>query len=656
MSVNNEIQNEGRAATVEKMLPQNGVYASLFDKINLTPVAEMGGLNGFEDNAVMAETSADERVTAAVQVFMQCLHKSGQKVEKLDKTLLDHHIAELDFQISRQLDEVMHNDAFQKVESVWRGLKSLVDKTDFRQNVKLEILDLSKEELRQDFEDSAEIVQSGLYKQTYIAEYDTPGGEPIAAVISAYEFDATAQDVALMRNISKVSAAAHMPFIGSAGPKFFLKESMEEVAAIKDISNYFDRAEYIKWQSFRDTDDPRYIGLVMPRVLGRLPYGPDIPGEGVRIWRESSAPSSIVAWVTTGGSPAMQQQVLMNSLMNWFHQHVKAVFMDENPDVPAIAPTAVLWGMGPILAGSLATSAWTAWLSRHTAMQQVAGWQPVGTDSTVISPFPDFILPLLPEGRGLTPRGRAFRCALWIFTLAAIAALLSSGWNNRQLLQRVSFDIARYDRIPMHDFGPKADAVAVLRDDAAELDDWARNGIPARMGLGLYQGERLRMPVLDAIRSWVPPPPPPEPQPKPKPVPKIVRLDSMSLFDSGKSVLKAGSTKMLVNSLVGVKAKPGWLIVVAGHTDNTGTPQLNQPLSLKRAAAVRDWMRDTGDLPESCFAVQGYGESRPVATNDTADGRALNRRVEISLVPQANACQLPGEPTASSQDDDVSQH
>ncbi|RQM36300.1 OmpA family protein, partial [Erwinia psidii] len=104
-----------------------------------------------------------------------------------------------------------------------------------------------------------------------------------------------------------------------------------------------------------------------------------------------------------------------------------------------------------------------------------------------------------------------------------------------------------------------------------------------------------------------------------------------------------GSTKMLVNSLVGIKAKPGWLIVVAGHTDNTGNPQLNQTLSLQRAAAVRDWMRDTGDVPESCFAVQGYGESRPVATNDTPDGRALNRRVEISLVPQANACQIPGE-------------
>ncbi|MFG7818131.1 type VI secretion system contractile sheath domain-containing protein, partial [Klebsiella pneumoniae] len=83
---------------------------------------------------------------------------------------------------------------------------------------------------------------------TYTAEYDTPGGAPIGSVISAYEFDASPQDVALLRNISRVSAAAHMPFIGAVGPAFFLKETMEEVAAIKDIGNYFDRAEYIRWK------------------------------------------------------------------------------------------------------------------------------------------------------------------------------------------------------------------------------------------------------------------------------------------------------------------------------------------------------------------------------------------------------------------------
>ncbi|VAX70148.1 OmpA/MotB domain-containing protein [Enterobacter cloacae] len=378
------------------------------------------------------------------------------------------------------------------------------------------------------------------------------------------------------------------------------------------------------------------------------------PGEGVRVWRESSAPGSVAEWVTSGGTPAVQQQVLMNSLMNWFRQHVQAVFMDENPDVPVIAPVAVLWGMGPILAGSLATSAWTTWLSRHTAMQQVSGWQPVGTDSTVISLFPDFILPLLPEGRGLTPRERTWRCALGILTLVAIAALLSSGWNNRQLLQRVSFDIVRYNSIAMDDYGPKASAVQVLREDAALLDEHARNGVPARLGLGLYRGVRLRIPVLEAIRSYVPPSPPPKPVEKV--APKIIRLDSMSLFDTGKWALKPGTTKLLVNSLVGIKAKPGWLIVVAGHTDSTGDDQSNQVLSLKRAESVRDWMRDTGDVPESCFAVQGYGESRPVATNDTAEGRALNRRVEISLVPQANACQLPGNTPAPSQDDGVSKN
>ncbi|QCP59987.1 type VI secretion system contractile sheath large subunit [Pantoea sp. SO10] len=274
MSVQNETHANG-ATTVLDRPAAGGIYASLFEKINLNPVSELSDLNVWQDNQAMSDATADERVTAAMQVFLTRLKISGAKVEKLDKNLLDHHIAELDRQISRQLDAVMHHDEFQKVESAWRGLKSLVDKTDFRQNVKIEVLDVSKDDLRQDFEDAPEIIQSGLYLQTYVAEYDTPGGEPIGAVISAYEFDASAQDVALLRNLSKVAASAHMPFIGSVGPQFFLKESMEEVAAIKDIGNYFDRAEYIKWKSFRDTDDSRYIGLTMPRVLGRLPYGPD---------------------------------------------------------------------------------------------------------------------------------------------------------------------------------------------------------------------------------------------------------------------------------------------------------------------------------------------------------------------------------------------
>ncbi|WP_442963060.1 type VI secretion system contractile sheath large subunit [Pseudomonas sp. Leaf127] len=251
------------------------VYHTLFSSINLNPVTALGDVETFQNVEALSEASTDERVTAAVSVFLDLLKQSSHKVERLDKTLLDEHIASLDWQISRQLDAVMHHPDFQRVESTWRGLKMLIDQTDFRQNVRIELLDLSKEHLVQDFDDAPEIAQSGLYIQTYVQEYDTPGGEPIAAAISNYEFDRSPRDTALLRNIAKVAAAAHMPFIGSVGPAFFGKQTMEEVAAIKDIGNYFDRAEYIKWKAFRDSDDSRYIGLTMPRVLGRLPYGPD---------------------------------------------------------------------------------------------------------------------------------------------------------------------------------------------------------------------------------------------------------------------------------------------------------------------------------------------------------------------------------------------
>jgi type VI secretion system protein ImpC len=203
------------------------------------------------------------------------IQDSSQTVDRLDKSLLDFHIAKLDKLISNQLDNILHHPEFQAIESTWRGLKFLVDRTDFRQNVKIDVLDVSKEALIRDFEDSPEVIQSGLYSHTYINEYDTPGGQPFASIISAYEFNRSPQDIELLRNISKVSAAAHMPFIGSVGPEFFGKETMEEVASIKDIGNYFDRAEYIKWNSFRNTDDARYIGLTLPRFLARLPYGSD---------------------------------------------------------------------------------------------------------------------------------------------------------------------------------------------------------------------------------------------------------------------------------------------------------------------------------------------------------------------------------------------
>jgi len=128
-------------------------------------------------------------------------------------------------------------------------------------------------------------------------------------------------------------------------------------------------------------------------------------------------------------------------------------------------------------------------------------------------------------------------------------------------------------------------------------------------------------------------------QPQPA-VPGTVHLDSLSLFDAGSIELKPGSTKVLINALVNIKAQPGWLIVIVGHTDTTGDAEQNLQLSYARASAVRDWMQRMGDLPDNCFAVQGAAGKQPIASNDTASGRAANRRVDIRLMPQAQACAL----------------
>lgn len=267
-------KNVQNAGSVKKgNAVQQSVYESLFDKINLNTVSTAPTFDHYTNNTALSESATNERISVAINVFLKMIQDSAQTVDRLDKSLLDFHIAKLDKLISNQLDNILHHPEFQAIEGAWRGLKFLVDRTDFRQNVKIDVLDVSKDALIRDFEDSPEVIQSGLYSHTYINEYDTPGGQPFASIISAYEFDRSPQDIELLRNISKVSAAAHMPFIGSVGPQFFGKETMEEVASIKDIGNYFDRAEYIKWNSFRNTDDARYIGLTLPRFLARLPYG-----------------------------------------------------------------------------------------------------------------------------------------------------------------------------------------------------------------------------------------------------------------------------------------------------------------------------------------------------------------------------------------------
>lgn len=252
-------------------------YQEVCDAMNIQPITQPLQLNQFITAEDMANKSRDERMTAALQIFIEMIAGQESQAERVDRVLLDHYIARIDEALSEQLNEVLHHEQFQASESIWRSLNYLVDHTDFRHNIKVEVLDVDKETLRTDLEDAADTTQSGLYQHIYVQEYDTPGGEPISAVISSYEFDAGIPDITMLSELAKVSASAHCPFIGSVGAKFFHKNQIEEITKIEDLSNYLDRAEYIRWNSFRESEDSRYIGLTLPRFLLRLPYGESNP-------------------------------------------------------------------------------------------------------------------------------------------------------------------------------------------------------------------------------------------------------------------------------------------------------------------------------------------------------------------------------------------
>jgi type VI secretion system protein ImpC len=245
----------------------------IYETMNLTVPDGAVDITGFKDAKVLADTDANQRIGAALAFFIGSVVESGQAVDKIDKVILDQHIAEIDRKLSAQLDEIMHHPDFQKMETSWRSLKFLVDRTDFKKNVKIDIIDASKDDIAEDFEDAPETIQSGLYKHIYTDEYDTPGGEPYGAMISNYDFNSGPADVGLLQEIAKVSASCHCPFIGAATPKFFGKDSIHDLPKIEDLHNYMDRAEFLRWNSFRQSEDSRYVGLTLPRFALRLPYG-----------------------------------------------------------------------------------------------------------------------------------------------------------------------------------------------------------------------------------------------------------------------------------------------------------------------------------------------------------------------------------------------
>ena len=186
---------------------------------------------------------------------------------------INARIAEIDRLITSQMNEIIHNEEFQKLEGSWRGLHHLVKNSLTGTQLKIRVMSATKKDLLKDFERALEFDQSALFRKIYEDEYGTFGGAPYGALIGDYEFGNHPQDMALLENMSQVAAAAHAPFLSAASSELFGWDNFNEMTEVRDISKIFDRTEYAKWRSFRESEDSRYVGLTLPHVLGREPYG-----------------------------------------------------------------------------------------------------------------------------------------------------------------------------------------------------------------------------------------------------------------------------------------------------------------------------------------------------------------------------------------------
>jgi len=218
------------------------------------------------------QTERDE-----TQELLKTLTQEAMKgTVKWDKNLsitINSAIKAIDEVMSKQVAAIMHNEKFQKLEGSWRGLHHLISNSETGAGLKVRMFNISKKELEKDLAKAVEFDQSQTFKKIYEAEFGIAGGEPYGALIGDYEFSSHPDDIDILSNMSNIAAAGFCPFISATAPEMFGFDTFTELSKPRDLEKIFDSAEYIKWRSFRESEDSRFVTLTMPRVLARLPYG-----------------------------------------------------------------------------------------------------------------------------------------------------------------------------------------------------------------------------------------------------------------------------------------------------------------------------------------------------------------------------------------------
>jgi type VI secretion system protein ImpC len=246
-----------------------------------TPEVEVAKLEESEFESLLQKEfrpKSDEAKGAVEQAVRTLAEQALAQTQLISRDVvksIEAIIAELDRKLTEQVNLIMHHQDFQKLEGAWRGLHYLINNTETDEMLKIRFMNISKNDLGKTLKryKGTSWDQSPLFKKVYEAEYGQFGGEPFGCMVGDYAFDHSPPDVELLGEMSKVCAAAHMPFIAGASPTVMQMDSWQELANPRDLTKIFTTPEYASWRSLRESEDARYLGLAMPRFLARIPYG-----------------------------------------------------------------------------------------------------------------------------------------------------------------------------------------------------------------------------------------------------------------------------------------------------------------------------------------------------------------------------------------------
>jgi type VI secretion system protein ImpC len=255
----------------------------LIDKLAPIPVYDDKAVKSkleeaFPDNAPFANDVAD---AMKAHVFPVVTAASGKGVGCGSAVSIDSAVAAIDAALSKQLSVIMHSDGFKAMEATWRGLFHLVSRTETSTRLKLRIFNAQLAELQDDMSKAPEFDQSKLFKMIYEAEYGTFGGSPYSMLLGGYEIGPDHSNMTFIGKMAEVAAAAHAPFLAAASANMFGLQDFGDLARPRDLAKIFEGADLTEWSEFRGTEDSRYVSLVLPKVMLRLPYGQNtLPAEG----------------------------------------------------------------------------------------------------------------------------------------------------------------------------------------------------------------------------------------------------------------------------------------------------------------------------------------------------------------------------------------